>query len=504
MSTPPPPPPGDAPLPGQPGAPAAPSGAPSMSAPTAAGGGASKKIIVILAAVIGVGAIGAGGYFGYNKWIAGGSDENATDGEGQGIAMADDWSTAESSVKTVFNGLADSRPEIIWEAMPAGHKAALNGEVKKAIGNVDADIVNKVREVVQKASAIANDKQNELGEAIMLVGAGMESGSIPPAGTQLPQEPEMDQYIGYAAEVLKFLSESKLLDANWLSNPDIGTFIKDDIGKVLKHPEINKLFDQEVAEWSVPNVNSFSQALSTFRNVKVTVVNSMEDRAILRLDVSGVAIPQGAEPTSAVFVKVEDRWVPEEIADISPLIQSPDLNQFTGMSQMSPGQKSVLIKFLTSLAGVLDAIAKQDTGRKMAEAALPGFAALTPQIETLQRAFPQLGGGVGGPGFPGVGGPTETLPPVLPGLPGAPKLPQGKTIRWTINGGKANSRVDTIYMNKPQSNVMAMFGNPDSVEQGFWIYKGVRVVNITGGGIHNTLLFRIVDGKVVQVASQNR
>ena len=475
-----------------------------MSAPTAAGGGASKKIIVILAAVIGVGAIGAGGYFGYNKWIAGGSDENATDGEGQGIAMADDWSTAESSVKTVFNGLADSRPEIIWEAMPAGHKAALNGEVKKAIGNVDAEIVNKVREVVQKASAIANDKQNELGEAIMLVGAGMESGSIPPAGTQLPQEPEMDQYIGYAAEVLKFLSESKLLDANWLSNPDIGTFIKDDIGKVLKHPEINKLFDQEVAEWSVPNVNSFSQALSTFRNVKVTVVNSMEDRAILRLDVSGVAIPQGAEPTSAVFVKVEDRWVPEEIADISPLIQSPDLNQFTGMSQMSPGQKSVLIKFLTSLAGVLDAIAKQDTGRKMAEAALPGFAALTPQIETLQRAFPQLGGGVGGPGFPGVGGPTETLPPVLPGLPGAPKLPQGKTIRWTINGGKANSRVDTIYMNKPQSNVMAMFGNPDSVEQGFWIYKGVRVVNITGGGIHNTLLFRIVDGKVVQVASQNR
>ena len=504
MSTPPPPPPGDAPLPGQPGAPAAPSGAPSMSAPTAAGGGASKKIIVILAAVIGVGAIGAGGYFGYNKWIAGGSDENATDGEGQGIAMADDWSTAESSVKTVFNGLADSRPEIIWEAMPAGHKAALNGEVKKAIGNVDAEIVNKVREVVQKASAIANDKQNELGEAIMLVGAGMESGSIPPAGTQLPQEPEMDQYIGYAAEVLKFLSESKLLDANWLSNPDIGTFIKDDIGKVLKHPEINKLFDQEVAEWSVPNVNSFSQALSTFRNVKVTVVNSMEDRAILRLDVSGVAIPQGAEPTSAVFVKVEDRWVPEEIADISPLIQSPDLNQFTGMSQMSPGQKSVLIKFLTSLAGVLDAIAKQDTGRKMAEAALPGFAALTPQIETLQRAFPQLVGGVGGPGFPGVGGPTETLPPVLPGLPGAPKLPQGKTIRWTINGGKANSRVDTIYMNKPQSNVMAMFGNPDSVEQGFWIYKGVRVVNITGGGIHNTLLFRIVDGKVVQVASQNR
>ena len=475
-----------------------------MSAPTAAGGGASKKIIVILAAVIGVGAIGAGGYFGYNKWIAGGSDENATDGEGQGIAMADDWSTAESSVKTVFNGLADSRPEIIWEAMPAGHKAALNGEVKKAIGNVDAEIVNKVREVVQKASAIANDKQNELGEAIMLVGAGMESGSIPPAGTQLPQEPEMDQYIGYAAEVLKFLSESKLLDANWLSNPDIGTFIKDDIGKVLKHPEINKLFDQEVAEWSVPNVNSFSQALSTFRNVKVTVVNSMEDRAILRLDVSGVAIPQGAEPTSAVFVKVEDRWVPEEIADISPLIQSPDLNQFTGMSQMSPGQKSVLIKFLTSLAGVLDAIAKQDTGRKMAEAALPGFAALTPQIETLQRAFPQLVGGVGGPGFPGVGGPTETLPPVLPGLPGAPKLPQGKTIRWTINGGKANSRVDTIYMNKPQSNVMAMFGNPDSVEQGFWIYKGVRVVNITGGGIHNTLLFRIVDGKVVQVASQNR
>ena len=475
-----------------------------MSAPTAAGGGASKKIIVILAAVIGVGAIGAGGYFGYNKWIAGGSDENATDGEGQGIAMADDWSTAESSVKTVFNGLADSRPEIIWEAMPAGHKAALNGEVKKAIGNVDADIVNKVREVVQKASAIANDKQNELGEAIMLVGAGMESGSIPPAGTPLPQEPEMDQYIGYAAEVLKFLSESKLLDANWLSNPDIGTFIKDDIGKVLKHPEINKLFDQEVAEWSVPNVNSFSQALSTFRNVKVTVVDTMEDRAILRLDVSGVAIPQGAEPTSAVFVKVEDRWVPEQIADISPLIQSPDLNQFTGMSQMSPGQKSVLIKFLTSLAGVLDAIAKQDTGRKMAEAALPGFAALTPQIETLQRAFPQLGGGVGGPGFPGVGGPTETLPPVLPGLPGAPKLPQGKTIRWTINGGKANSRVDTIYMNKPQSNVMAMFGNPDSVEQGFWIYKGVRVVNITGGGINNTLLFRIVDGKVVQVASQNR
>jgi len=481
------------------------------AAPAAAGGG-SKKIIVILAAVVGVGGLTAAGIIwgpGLYKKIAGGSDDNATEDTGKAAAAAADWSTAEASMKTILNGLADNRPEIIWEALPAGHKATLNGEVKKAIGNVDPEVVAKVREIVQTASGIANNKQTELSEAIMLVAVAQESGQLPPAGTELPSSPEIDEVIGYAAEALKFLSDSKLLDAAWLANPDVGEFIQNDLTKLLTHPQITAAIDDSLSTDPTSAFKSLSEARSALRSVEITVVSSDENRATLQLK-SAELFPQDPssppqEPSSPpfVFVKVEDRWVPEQIANISMLTQSPDVNQFTGLTQMSPGQKSVLMKFLTSLAGVLDAVAKQDTGRKMAEAALPGFAALTPQIATLQRAFPQLAGG-SGPSFPGGSTGPGTAPPVLPGLPGAPLKPQGKTIRWTINGGKPMTRVDTIYMNKPAANVKAMFGNPDSIEQGFWVYKDVRVVNITGGGIHNTLLFRMTDGTVTLVASQNR
>ena len=82
-----------------------------------------------------------------------------------------------------------------------------------------------------------------------------------------------------------------------------------------------------------------------------------------------------------------------------------------------------------------------------------------------------------------------------------PVVPVGRTVRWTINAG-SKRRIDLIYWGKPSENVKKAFGEPDAMEGMYWVYNGVKVINIAGGGQFTTVLFGIKDGKVVEVKAR--
>lgn len=114
--------------------------------------------------------------------------------------------------------------------------------------------------------------------------------------------------------------------------------------------------------------------------------------------------------------------------------------------------------------------------------------------------------GQGRTGMPDGGTPSViTVVPAAPAaLPGP--SPSGNVIgrkqRWTINGGKPITRIDRIYMNKPTSTIKAVFGEPDSKEGVYWVYTGMTVKNIGGGGTMTKVYFGIQNGIVVDIQAR--
>ena len=84
--------------------------------------------------------------------------------------------------------------------------------------------------------------------------------------------------------------------------------------------------------------------------------------------------------------------------------------------------------------------------------------------------------------------------------PVEPPVPIGKRQRWTVNGGK--KRIDQIYLNKPEATIQTTFGEPDSMEGIYWIYKNMTVRNIGDGGTMTTVYFGIQNGVVVDIQAR--
>ena len=142
MSTPPTPPSGDAPLPAMP--------KPQMQ-PMQMGGAPAKsgkgKLIGIIAGVLIIvgGLVFAGITYGPDLWakhMGGGGDVNTPDG----------------TIKYVLNGIADNKPEVLWEVLPASQQQTLNDELKKSMANVDPEVHKQTFVVLQKLTGLLKNK----------------------------------------------------------------------------------------------------------------------------------------------------------------------------------------------------------------------------------------------------------------------------------------------------------------------------------------------------------
>ena len=505
MSEPPPPPTDDAPLP--PGG-VAPSASQMQSihrSGASAGSGKGKLIGIIAGGLIVAGGLIFAGITLWAKFMGGG-----------------DLSTPDGTVKYVLNELANNKPEVLWEAMPASHKQTLNDELKKSMANVDMEIHAQSIAVLQKFSGILKNKKTLIIEA---ANNASQQGDGPP-GEGLP--PEVAENWDNVVGILDIMVGSKVSDADWVQNPDLGLLLKEDGGKLMSSPHLEKLLNMALAEKGGPNApKDMTELRSWVKGIKVIVVSQTDTTATLKLRSEEID-PEDPETLEFNMVKVEDRWLPEEMAvDLEKELKK--LKQVVpggavADTKMTEQQKEVTLNFLKTVDGVLDAIDKQETAENLMLTAMGGMGGLALQFGQLQSAFPNIGiaGGPGGlpggnpgsfpggnaGGFPGgnagsfPGGNAGGFPGGNTGLPAAPALPFGKRQRWTINGGKPDKRIDQIYLNKPAATIETVFGMPDSKEGAYWIYKGMTVRNIGGGGTMKTVYFGIQNGVVVDIQAR--
>lgn len=494
MSTPPPPPPGDAtPPPTGPAAPAAMAPNAQFGAPVAAKSGGAKKIIFILIGVLALGGLVFAGYkYGpelYAKYFGGG-----------------DINTPDGAVKYVLNGLANDKPEVLWEALPAKHQKLIHAEIKKAGANVDDEIYKKSFDVLKKATGILKNKKTLIQDTFNAM-AGQGGEGLPPELLE-----NWDNVVG----VLEIVVNSKASDPVWIKNPDVGAMLKEDGGKLFGNTGFVKLMNTALKEGAkekgssndyVPE--SWDALKADLKVTKVTLKTPGETNATVT-----VTLTKGDRiyTEDHEMVKVGERWLPKEMAEgmdklIAELKREMPMGQMLGSdTPMSDQQKTQLLGFLNTVDKALDTInSAADSNELMAAVGQMMGGALGQQLAGLEQAFGGGGGGgSGGGGIPGIrpGIQPGTNPgTIIPGLaPTGPPKPPGYKTEWSTGGGKY--KIDEIYPGKPEAIITQVFGDPDQKEGEYWTYRGLKVRNMKLGGTYTTVIFQMQNGKVAQVIVQ--
>lgn len=197
--------------------------------------------------------------------------------------------TPEETAKHVTTQLGDGKPEVLWDALPASYQSDATGLVHEFGKTVDQETYNAGFGLVQKVVKILETKK----EFILAL----------PNLQQNPAKPELeknwDKLVGFVSKI----ANCELTDSTKLASLDVRQFLATTGSSIMKDAMALALLAPQK-----PNEARIDPQIM-FRNTKAEVLNKTADSATLK-----VTAP-GEKPEELQVVKVEDKWIPKEMAD---------------------------------------------------------------------------------------------------------------------------------------------------------------------------------------------
>jgi len=454
---------------------AVPSGAPvsQASAPAVARSAASssnpagkKKIVKIAGiAVVLIAGLGAGIYFGW-PYI-------------KGFIGGDPFATPDGTIKYVANGLAENKPQVLWEAMPASYKQTLNDELKKSMSNADPEIHSKSVAILQKLSGVLKSKKDMIIQAAN--GAAQQGGGdggLPPELTD-----NWDDILG----ILDILTSGKIADIAWVQNPDVGSFLTDEGAKIMALPVLERLLDKGMQEDQQSNgPKSLAEIRTGLKSLEVVVISQTESEATLKIVSQNII--DGGESGELKMVRMEERWLPKDMVDdwdavIKEIKETTPLGSLTEKKMTDEEKKSVMA-LLDMVDQALDKAGQANNGDELMVSVMEAAGGVTGTLAAqgeggLGGLFGPTGGGQGGGG-------------------GKPSV--GKTTEWTFGGEKRNLQA---WKGQSAKNVLGVFGDPDKgtpwgQNGGAWTYEKMKIIDVEGKP-YKSVTFFIQNGQVMDI-----
>lgn len=299
-----------------------------------------------------------------------------TDSAGGAIPESPD-----GAIKYIATELSKGDGGVLWQAMPASYQQDVNSIARLAGTKIDAEIYDRVFATLARAASVLDKQQGFIFESSLTPGAGVskEEGSA-----------QVRQAWPSIKKIVDTLTSSPLATAAGLQNFDGATFFKGTVSNLLTDIDALTKLDPEHQE-------SFLNSLS---QVSVNYVEGTENEVVLQL-----AVP-GEEVEAETFVKVEDRWVPQDMATewATQLMETRSKLEAIDPAKMAE-QKSQILNVFTMIDGVLTQIEAAETQAQF-DQALQG--AMMPLMGLMM-----MGQGLGG-------GDAAPAMPVMPEQPDAP------------------------------------------------------------------------------------
>jgi hypothetical protein len=318
-----------------------------------------------------------------------------TDSAAESTAAAEEVKIPESpdgAVQFIAHELAKGNGAVLWQAMPASYQNDVNSIAQLAGAKIDAEIYDKVFATVNRAVAVL-DKQKAF-----VFGSSLAGGQSDEAGAE-----QMRAAWPSIKKIVETLTASPLASAAGLQSFEGAAFFKDTVSNLLGDIDALVKLDPEREQ----------SLLSSLSNVAVRYVEGTENEAILEMSIPG------EEVEAETFVKVEGRWVPQDMADewTTQMAEARTQLEAIDPAQMEQ-QKPQILNVFAMIDGVITQIEGAETQAQF-DQALQG--AMMPLMGLMM-----MGQGMGGGGAPAMPSGNNAEPVMLP-PPGMPNMPTAPT-----------------------------------------------------------------------------
>jgi len=215
---------------------------------------------------------------------SGGDDKNET---ASGRSSPKAAGSADEAVTRVASGLADGRPEVLWQALPASYQDDVTELVHGAAAKMDAEMWNRTFGVLDKLGRVMSEKREFILAHPMVAGQLTDPRAA---------HSDWDAVVGVFDAVVK----SDLADLEKVRQLDVETFLATTGGKLMR----------QLAEASALTAdNAWAQQMENLRNTSAKVVSSSGDRASVWVETPG------EQPKEEDYVRVEGKWIPARMVD---------------------------------------------------------------------------------------------------------------------------------------------------------------------------------------------
>jgi hypothetical protein len=189
----------------------------------------------------------------------------------------------DGTVETVLKKSLDGKPQIIWAAMPESYKKDVNSLVGNFAQKMDQDLWNKAFVIASKTVDVAKTKKDFI--------------LANPMASQIfgEKSKELKENWSSVAQILEIIVNSDIAKLEKLKTFDGGKFLSSTVSElILKSKDLKKLIKDD--------------APTDMEGVTIETVKTNGKTATVKItDKEGKA-------ETFTMIKVEGRWVPEELA----------------------------------------------------------------------------------------------------------------------------------------------------------------------------------------------
>ncbi|MEN8661253.1 MAG: hypothetical protein ACN4GF_03035 [Lentimonas sp.] len=233
----------------------------------------------------------------------------------------------DEAMEVILAELIDGNGGILWQAMPASYQGDINKVVQLAGTKIDAEMYDQTMAFLGRFGQVAGEcKDYILNTALM---GQMEA----------TEKQQLEQAIPALVKVFEVITTSDVATSAGLQAFDGKRFFSSTVSELAKLSVELSTLD-----------GSGQPTLQDLRDAEVTVVEQSETTATLQMLAAG-------ESETTEMVKVENRWVPTDLA--ADWTKNMD-EAIANMEAMSPeemvAQKPQMLGVLTMLDGVLTQI----------------------------------------------------------------------------------------------------------------------------------------------------
>ena len=238
----------------------------------------------------------------------------------------------DAAIQTVITEFAKGNGGIIWQAMPTSYQTDVSDLLHLAGSKIDPELYDKSFATIARLAEVIDQQQ-----ALILNSSFMQ-------GRSAEEMAQLEAALPSIVGLLGAITSSELASSTGLLTFNGQDFFDTTVSQFTRYAEtLGQLAGEE-------------SMLSNYMNTVVTVVEADDLQATLLTTVPG------KEPVEQAFSKVEQRWVPSEMASdwVAKIAEATAELEATSMQDIA-ANKPQMMGVLTMIDGVLAQIAAAET-----------------------------------------------------------------------------------------------------------------------------------------------